>query len=110
MVHWRLYGSGSRTRGSRRSVDRTSVCITEGDGNTIGSLCLSYSDPDMSRLHARLITRNDAVWARQNSRNGIFINDKRLVQVQELRGRIGPMGDGPHVFTLRWTTVMIRLW
>ena len=58
--------------------------LTEGDGNTIGrseDCTIIIQDPDMSRLHARLILRNDAVWVQdENSRNGIFINDKRLVQ------------------------------
>ena len=79
--------------------------LTEGDGNTIGrseDCTIIIQDPDMSRLHARLILRNDAVWVQdENSRNGIFINDKRLVRVQELRpGGLVRLGDGPHVFTL----------
>ena len=79
--------------------------LTEGDGNTIGraeDCTIIIQDPDMSRLHARLILRNDAVWVQdENSRNGVFINDKRLVRVQELRpGGLVRLGDGPHVFTL----------
>ena len=79
--------------------------LIEGDGNTIGraeDCTIIIQDPDMSRLHARLILRNDAVWVQdENSRNGVFINDKRLVRVQELRpGGLVRLGDGPHVFTL----------
>ena len=60
-------------------------------------------DPDVSRLHARLILRNDAVWVQdENSRNAIFVNDKRVVRrPEELRpGGLVRLGEGPHVFTL----------
>ena len=80
--------------------------LTEGDGNTIGrseDCTIIIPDPDVSRLHARLILRNDAVWVQdENSRNAIFVNDKRVVRrPEELRpGGVVRLGDGPHVFTL----------
>ena len=50
--------------------------LIEGDGNTIGraeDCTIIIQDRDMSRLHARLILRNDAVWVQdENSRNGIL--------------------------------------
>ena len=80
--------------------------LTEGDNNTIGrseDCTIIIPDPDVSRLHARLILRNDAVWVQdENSRNAIFVNDKRVVRrPEELRpGGIVRLGEGPHVFTL----------
>jgi len=80
--------------------------LTEGDGNTIGrseDCTIIIQDPDVSRLHARLILRNDAVWVQdENSRNAIFVNDKRVVRrPEELRpGGLVRLGEGPHVFTL----------
>ena len=80
--------------------------LAEGDGNTIGrseDCTIIIPDPDVSRLHARLILRNDAVWVQdENSRNAIFVNDKRVVRrPEELRpGGLVRLGDGPHVFTL----------
>lgn len=80
--------------------------LTEGDGNTIGrseDCTIIIPDSDVSRLHARLILRNDAVWVQdENSRNAIFVNDKRVVRrPEELRpGGLVRLGEGPHVFTL----------
>ncbi len=80
--------------------------LVEGDGNTIGrseECTIVIPDPDVSRLHARLILRNSAVWVQdENSRNAIFVNDKRVVRrPEELRprGQVR-LGEGPHVFTL----------
>ena len=57
--------------------------LAEGDGNTIGrseDCTIIIPDPDVSRLHARLILRNDAVWVQdENSRNAILINSRDLV-------------------------------
>ncbi len=80
--------------------------LVEGDGNTIGrseECTIVIPDPDVSRLHARLILRNSAVWVQdENSRNAIFVNDKRVVRrPEELRpGGQVRLGEGPHVFTL----------
>lgn len=80
--------------------------LKEGEDNTIGrseECSIIIPDPDVSRLHARLILRNSAIWVQdENSRNAIFVNDKRVVRrPEELRpGGQVRLGEGPHVFTL----------
>jgi len=80
--------------------------LAEGDGNTIGrseDCTIVIPDPDVSRLHARLILRNSAVWVQdENSRNAIFVNDKRVVRrPEELRpGGQVRLGEGRHIFCL----------
>ncbi|MED5370981.1 MAG: FHA domain-containing protein [Myxococcota bacterium] len=61
---------------------------------------IHIQDPDVSRSHARVILHNSAVWVQDaGSRNGVFVNDKRVVDNKS----IGP-GDrvsiGPHHFVL----------
>ena len=43
-------------------------------------------DPAVSRFHARLLYDNGSLWLRDaGSRNGIFVNDKRLGDHRDLR-------------------------
>ena len=57
--------------------------------------------PDISRQHARIQLHNDSVWVEDiNSRNGVFVNEKRVVRrPQELRPG-GKLRVGEHVFSL----------
>jgi len=78
--------------------------LQEGDGNTIGRAdeCdITIPDNDVSRQHARVILHNAAVWVQDdNSRNGVFVNDKRVVRRPlELRPG-GKVTIGIHVFQL----------
>lgn len=57
-------------------------------------------DPDVSRSHARVLVHNGAVWVQDaGSRNGVFVNDARVVEHKQLKE-----GDqlviGIHRFTL----------
>ena len=78
--------------------------LQEGDGNTIGRAdeCdITIPDNDVSRQHARVILHNAAVWVQDdNSRNGVFVNEKRVVRRPlELRPG-GKVTIGIHIFQL----------
>lgn len=81
-----------------------SYSLKEGDGNTIGRAddCdITIPDNDVSRQHARVILHNAAVWVQDdNSRNGVFVNEKRVVRRPlELRPG-GQVTIGIHIFQL----------
>lgn len=66
-------------------------------------------DPGVSREHARVLMHNDAVWVQDaGSRNGCFVNDRRLVRHKQL----GP-GDllriGQHSFMIELVDPFPRL-
>ena len=78
--------------------------IGSGEGSTIGRAdeCdITIPDPDVSRQHARVILHNAGVWVQDdNSRNGVFVNDKRVVRrPHELRPG-GNITIGDHKFVL----------
>ena len=78
--------------------------ILSGEGSTIGRAdeCdITIPDPDVSRQHARVILHNAGVWVQDdNSRNGVFVNDKRVVRrPHELRPG-GNITIGDHKFVL----------
>ena len=78
--------------------------IQPGEGSTIGrddECDITIPDMDVSRIHARVILHNAGVWVQDNnSRNGVFVNEKRVVRrPHELR----PGGNiliGDHKFVL----------
>jgi len=79
--------------------------LEEGEDNTIGradSCHVTIPDNDVSRQHARIILHNAAVWVQDdNSRNGVFVNEKRVVRRPlELRPG-GRVSIGIHVFELQ---------
>ncbi len=82
-------------KGARYPVD--------GDGIALGreDTCeVVIADPNVSRFHARLVMHNAALWVQDaGSRNGVFVNDKRVVRHRQLSP-----GDslviGVHAFTL----------
>ena len=78
--------------------------LQEGDGNTIGRAdeCdITIPDNDVSRQHARVILHNAAVWVQDdNSRNGVFVNDKRVVRRPLELSPGGKVTIGIHVFQL----------
>ena len=61
--------------------------LQDGDGNTIGrseECAITINDPDVSRQHARVLLHNDTVFVQDdNSRNGVFVNEKRVVRKPE---------------------------
>jgi predicted component of type VI protein secretion system len=78
--------------------------IQPGEGSVIGRTdeCeISIPDPDVSRQHAKVILHNAGVWVQDNnSRNGVFVNDKRVVRrPHELRPG-GSISIGEHKFIL----------
>ena len=78
--------------------------LNEGDGNTIGRAdeCdITIPDTDVSRQHARVILHNSAVWVQDdNSRNGVFVNEKRVVRRPLELQPGGKVTIGIHVFQL----------
>ena len=78
--------------------------IRSGEGSTIGrddGCDIPIPDPDVSRQHARVILHNAGVWVQDdNSRNGVFVNEKRVVRrPHELRPG-GNITIGIHKFEL----------
>jgi pSer/pThr/pTyr-binding forkhead associated (FHA) protein len=77
--------------------------IVGSEGLTLGrdpECDVVLDDGNVSRFHARLVFHNAAIWVQDvGSRNGVFLNDKRLVRHKQF----GP-GDtlmiGGHGFTL----------
>jgi len=82
-------------KGARYPVD--------GEGISLGrdAECeVVINDPNVSRIHARLILRNAAIWVQdQGSRNGVFVNDDRVVRHRQLSPG-DAMVIGEHRFTL----------
>ena len=82
--------------------------IPEGDGIYIGRSdeCeIAIPDPEVSRQHAKVTLHNAGIWVQDaGSRNGVFINEKRVVRPTELKpGAKLTVGD--HEFTLELTEV-----
>ena len=82
--------------------------IPEGDGIYIGRSdeCeIAIPDPEVSRQHAKVTLHNAGIWVQDaGSRNGVFINEKRVVRPTELKpGAKLTVGD--HEFTLELAEV-----
>jgi pSer/pThr/pTyr-binding forkhead associated (FHA) protein len=75
----------------------------EGGGLSLGredSCEVVIADPNVSRIHARLVLHNSAVWVQDSgSRNGVFINDARVVRHRQISPG-DTMAIGVHRFTL----------
>ena len=80
--------------------------IPAGDEIIIGrsdSCSIRIPDSEVSRQHAMLTLHNAGVWVQDaGSRNGVFINEKRIVRPTELRPG-GRLRVGPHAFILELT-------
>jgi pSer/pThr/pTyr-binding forkhead associated (FHA) protein len=86
---------GGPLKGGRHQVTPTGLRIGRGEDCDI-----TLPDTNVSRHHAEVLLHNSAVWVKDaGSRNGVFVNDKRVVRPKQM----GP-GDrltlGEHVFTL----------
>ena len=77
--------------------------IPAGDEIIIGrsdNCSIQIPDTEISRQHARITLHNAGIWVQDaGSRNGVFINEKRIVRPTELRPG-GRLRLGPHAFKL----------
>ena len=84
--------------------------LLEGEGNTIGrseECFITIPDPDVSRQHALVILHNGGVWVKDdNSRNGVYVNGKRVARKPHELRKGGQMTIGCHVFVLEQETEM----
>ena len=82
--------------------------VVEGDGLYLGRSdgCeITIPDPEVSRQHAKVTLHNAGIWVLDaGSRNGVFINDKRVVRPTELRPG-GKLTIGGHEFLLELVDV-----
>jgi len=82
--------------------------IVEGDGVYLGrsEVCeVMIPDQEVSRQHAKVTLHNAGIWVLDaGSRNGVFINDKRVVRPTELRPG-GKLTIGDHEFILELVDV-----
>ena len=77
--------------------------VLDGDGITVGradNCDVVIDDPEVSRHHATVVLYNSGIWVRdEGSRNGVFIDDKRVVHPKELRPG-SELNIGGHHFML----------
>jgi pSer/pThr/pTyr-binding forkhead associated (FHA) protein len=77
--------------------------VLDGDGITVGradNCDVVIDDPEVSRHHATVVLYNSGIWIRdEGSRNGVFIDEKRVVRPKELRPG-SELNIGGHHFTL----------
>ena len=82
--------------------------VIEGEGIFLGRAndCeVAIPDQEVSRQHAKVTLHNAGIWVQDaGSRNGVFINGKRVVRPTELRPG-GKLTIGPHEFILELTEV-----
>ena len=82
--------------------------VPEGDGIYIGRSddCeIAIPDPEVSRQHAKVTLHNAGIWVQDaGSRNGVFINEKRVVRPTELKPG-GKLTVGDHQFSLELAEV-----
>ena len=82
--------------------------ILEGEGVFLGRAndCeVAIPDQEVSRQHAKVTLHNSGIWVQDaGSRNGVFINGKRVVRPTELRPG-GKLTIGPHEFILELAEV-----
>ena len=77
--------------------------VQEGSELVIGraeTCSVQIPDSEISRQHARVTLHNAGIWVQDaGSRNGVFINEKRIVRPTELRPG-GKLSIGDHAFIL----------
>ena len=77
--------------------------VQEGEELIIGrseNCSVQIPDTEISRQHARVTLHNAGIWVQDaGSRNGVFINEKRIVRPTELRPG-GKLSIGDHAFIL----------
>jgi len=82
-------------KGKRYSVTTSGLMVGRDD-----TCDVTIPDAGVSRQHARVLLHNAAVWVQdEGSRNGVFVNGKRVVRHRQLSPGI-EMLIGEHAFTL----------
>ncbi|MEL6349385.1 MAG: FHA domain-containing protein [Myxococcota bacterium] len=85
-------------KGQRYTVTRDGLMVGRDDDCDV-----VIPDAGVSRQHARVLLHNAAVWVQdEGSRNGVFVNGKRVVRHRQL----SPGAElliGEHAFTLEMT-------
>ena len=90
-----LVGTKGPLKGQRYAVNENGLVLGRDD------VCdVIIPDVGVSRQHARVLLHNSAVWVQdEGSRNGVFVNGKRVVRHRQLSpGSELLIGD--HAFTL----------
>ena len=90
-----LVGSKGPNAGRRFVIDEVGLLLGRGE-----SCDVVLDDDSVSREHARVLVYNGGVWVRDTgSRNGVFVNEKRLVRPKQIStGDV--MSIGEHAFTV----------
>jgi pSer/pThr/pTyr-binding forkhead associated (FHA) protein len=82
-------------KGKRYSVTEAGLMVGRDD-----TCDVIIPDAGVSRQHARVLLHNAAVWVQdEGSRNGVFVNGKRVVRHRQLSPGV-EMLIGEHAFTL----------
>ena len=82
-------------KGKRYSVTEAGLMVGRDD-----TCDVVIPDAGVSRQHARVLLHNAAVWVQdEGSRNGVFVNGKRVVRHRQLSPGV-EMLIGEHAFTL----------
>jgi predicted component of type VI protein secretion system len=75
-----LVATGGPLLGRRFEVTPRGLILGRED-----SCDVAIADPNVSRQHARVLLHNGAVWVQDaGSRNGVFVNDKRLARPKQI--------------------------
>lgn len=90
-----LVGVEGPNTGLRYPIDAAGLRLGRDPGSEV-----HIDDPNVSREHARVLIHNGAIWVQDaGSRNGVFVNGKRVADHKQVKG-----GDrvsiGPHVFEI----------
>jgi len=90
-----LVGTKGPLKGQRYAVNENGLVLGRDDACDV-----IIPDVGISRQHARVLLHNSAVWVQdEGSRNGVFVNGKRVVRHRQLSpGSELLVGD--HAFTL----------
>ena len=90
-----LVGTKGPLKGQRYAVNENGLVLGRDDACDV-----IIPDVGVSRQHARVLLHNSAVWVQdEGSRNGVFVNGKRVVRHRQLSpGAELLIGD--HAFTL----------
>ncbi|MFT4974705.1 MAG: pSer/pThr/pTyr-binding forkhead associated (FHA) protein [Myxococcota bacterium] len=82
-------------KGKRYSVTEAGLMVGRDE-----TCDVTIPDAGVSRQHARVLLHNAAVWVQdEGSRNGVFVNGKRVVRHRQLSPGV-EMLIGEHAFTL----------
>ncbi len=90
-----LVGMTGPNSGRRFMITEVGLVLGRGEGCSV-----RIEDDNVSREHARVLVYNSGVWVRDTgSRNGVFVNDKRVVRPKQL-GPGDMLSIGDHRFSV----------